>query len=101
MQPEELKSRQEKPTRATEKTLTTKTVTRRITLNQTYELLANELIDHFPERESRRLNNIKRRKHEASEESRDEAWSRFRKARAEERNRKRKFHGRFWEDDEA
>ena len=60
--------------------------------NQTYELLARELIDRFPEREERRRNNTKRRqfKKEHYEEKQDwsSSWERQREIRAKERQRR-------------
>ena len=100
MQPDERPSRPEELGKEMGKTSITKTATRRITPNQTYELLANELIDHFPERESRRQNNIKRKvSHEKVE---PEWWSeegkRIRKIRSQERDRKREQRSRWWKD---
>lgn len=77
--------------------------THKITNEATLELLANELIDHFPEREFRRLNNIKRRE-KRSEESWDERYEkgkRIRETRAKERDRERKFSSRWRQNDET
>ena len=68
---------------------------------RTYELLANELIGHFPVRVARRLNNTKSNKVKKMREKGDEisetrnadwhtSWERNREARPETRERKPK-----------
>ena len=75
------------------KTLTSKMGIHTTTNHQTYELLANELIDHFPARVARRLNNTKTRKvKHIAQEDKDwyTSWERQREVRSETWERKPK-----------